>query len=75
MFNNTEIEYSRRETHLGLVRTSDGKSSEAVTERIKVGRRTAYDLMGAGLHGMNGITPHISKTLISVYVDPAVLYG
>jgi len=75
MFNKTEIEYSRRETHLRIERTSDGKASEAVTERIKVGRRTAYDLMGAGLHGMDGITPHISKTLILVYVDPAVLYG
>ena len=75
LFNNKEIEYSRRETHLGLVRTDDGKASVAVSERIKTGRRTALSLMGAGLYGVNGVSPHVSKTLIATYVDPAVYYG
>ena len=74
-FNNTNIEYSQKETHLGLIRTPDGKAGQAVAERIQIGRRTANALMGAGLHGINGISPHTSKMLISTYVDPAVLYG
>ena len=35
-FNNSEIEYSKKETHLGLVRIVDGKTSEAIAERIQV---------------------------------------
>ena len=26
-------------------------------------------------YGINGISPHISKVIISAYIDPAVLYG
>ena len=75
LFNHANIEFSSKETHLGLARTADGKATEAVKDRIQVGRRTAYALMGAGMYGVNGISPHVSKKLISVYVDPAVLYG
>ena len=75
VFNNSNISYSPMETHLGLARTEDGKPKEAVLERIQAGRRTAYALMGAGLHGVNGLSPHISKNLVSIYVNPAVLYG
>lgn len=74
-FNGTNIEFSEKEIHLGLARTADGKATEAVSERIQTGRRTAYQLMGAGLQGMNGISPHVSKNLVSVYVNPALLYG
>jgi hypothetical protein len=31
--------------------------------------------MGAGFYGVNGISPHVSKQLLSIYVNPAVLYG
>jgi hypothetical protein len=74
-FNNAQIDYSLKETHLGLERTSDGGTTAAVEKRIQSGRRTAYALMGAGMHGFNGISPHVSKTLMSTYVDPVVLYG
>ncbi len=74
-FNNTEIAYSAKETHLGLTRTDDGKVCEAVHDRIQTGRRMAYQLMGAGLRGVNGITPHITKSMVSVYVCPALMYG
>ena len=74
-FNGATIEFSSSETHLGLIRTDSGGAREAVRERIQIGRRTANALMGAGLYGVNGISPHISKTLISIYVNPAMLYG
>ena len=73
-FNNASIKLSTKEKHLGLVRTDDGKSAEAVRERIQVGWRTAYALMGSGLCGINGISPHLSKTLIFIYDNPAALY-
>ena len=36
-FNNTNIEFSTKEKHLALVRKNDGKSAEAVRERIQMG--------------------------------------
>ena len=66
---------SHTNKHLGLVRTDDGKPTEAVKKSTQVGRRTAYALMEVGLCGLNDISPHISKTLISTYITPAVLYG
>ena len=74
-FNSLNIDYSSKETHLGLSRTPDGTCTQAVKDRIQTGRRTAYQLMGAGLSGMNGISPHTSKTLVNVYVNPALMYG
>ena len=74
-FNNTNISHSNREVHLGLIRTASGSTSEAVAHRIQIGRRTAYSLMSTGLHGMNGISPHISKNLVRTYVIPAAMYG
>lgn len=34
-----------------------------------------YPLMGAGLHGINGINPLISYKLWKTYVIPRMLYG
>ena len=74
-FNHNPIDYSNQETHLGLVRTADGRNALAVANRIAAGRKTAYQLMGAGLHGVNGMSPAITKSLIQVYVLPAMTYG
>jgi hypothetical protein len=73
--NGSPLEYTDGETHLGLLRTPDGRPTEAVATRIQIGRRTAYSLMGAGLHGLNGVSPGIAVRLLKVYVLPAVLYG
>ena len=75
VFSGGPIKYSSAETHLGLVRSSNGRSMAAVSNRISVGRRTAYQLMGAGLCGLNGMSPSVSKNLIQVYVMPAMSYG
>ena len=74
-FNSNNIGYTSGETHLGLVRTPSGSSTPAVLNRVSVGRRTAYQLMGAGLSGLNGVSPDISRNLIQVYVTPAMTYG
>ena len=75
LLNGEPILESSTETHLGIVRSADTKSTIAVKEKIKIGRRTAYALIGAGLHGLNGLTPSICKSLIDVYVTPATLHG
>lgn len=31
--------------------------------------------MGAGLHGLNGVSPEVTVTLVNIYVLPAVMYG
>ena len=38
-------------------------------------RRTTYAMMGAGLHGYNGVNPCLSSKLLSTYVYPRYLYG
>ena len=31
--------------------------------------------MGAGMHGINGLSPHVSKQLVTTYVEPVLTYG
>jgi hypothetical protein len=50
-------------------------TKEVVTDRIQIGRRTVYALMGAGLHGFSGLNPRASIHLINSYVIPRLLYG
>lgn len=73
--NGEHIDYSASEVHLGLKRTDDGSSEAAIRERIQIGRRSANAMMGAGLHGINGLSPYYSRILIQTYVEPAILYG
>ena len=46
-------------THLGVVRESSKSTtiSKFISERLKLGRKTLYALMGVGLHGLNGLSP------------------
>ena len=39
-------------------------------ERISTARKTSYALMGAGLHGLNGLNPKVSIHIIRIYVIP-----
>ena len=73
--NSNQIAETDSETHLGLQRTSDGKNIVTVQERAKTGRRTAYHLMGVGLHGLNGISPATGKAMLETYVVPAMIHG
>ena len=49
--------------------------TKTVDERIQSARRCAYSLMGAGLHGQNGVNPMVSLTMWNVFVLPCLLYG
>lgn len=75
--NNKELKTSESAVHLGITR--DSKSStgtkKVVGERIVTARKTVYALMGAGLHGLNGVNPSVSSHLIKIYVLPRLIYG
>ncbi|MEW8546489.1 MAG: reverse transcriptase domain-containing protein, partial [Candidatus Thiodiazotropha sp.] len=63
--------------HLGLIRESNNKLSNnlLIDDRIKTARNTAYALMGAGFHGLNGVNPEVSICIWQIYVRPRLLYG
>ena len=52
---NDKIENSNSATHLGIVRNINGKPD--IDEKINLGRKTAYSLMGAGFHAGEGLKP------------------
>jgi hypothetical protein len=64
-------------SHLGIRRDTSSKFGVklVVPDRIQTARKTVYALMGAGLHGMNGINPMVSIHMIKCFVLPRLLYG
>jgi hypothetical protein len=60
-------------THIGIQR--DSNKSTLVSERIKLARRTSYALMGAYLHGYNGVNPKVGIKLWNMYVSTRLLFG
>ena len=59
--------------HLGIHREVNNKVN--VDGKISLGRRTAYSLMGAGLHSGNGLKQSVDRKLWSTYVVPRFTYG
>ena len=59
-------------THLGIKRDkqSDTGTKMVVKKRIVTARRTVYSLIGAGLHGLNGVNSYIAIHVIQIYVIP-----
>ena len=64
-------------THLGITRDSSASNPTTGHVRGKIGdgRKTAYALMGAGLHDLNGLHPHVSLHIYSTYVVPRIISG
>ena len=60
--------------HLGL-QWHEGRPAPNIEVSISSSRRTGYKLMGAGLHGQNGLSPGISMRIVSLYVQPVLLSG
>ena len=59
--------------HLGIYRDKKGKPN--IDDKINLGRRTAYSLLGAGFHGRMGLKQDIKGYLWSIYVVPRILFG
>ena len=61
-------------THLGLEWKSNRQVPD-ITSKITLARRAAYALIGAGMHGGNGLSPAVSRKIINAYIVPRLLYG
>ncbi|CAG2248491.1 unnamed protein product [Mytilus edulis] len=77
LLNGSKLKQSETATHLGISRDSKSKfdSSTVVQERICTARRATYAMMGAGLHGANGLNPCVSLHLLRIYIVPRLTYG
>ena len=52
-----------------------GGVESTIENNIGKARRAAYSLMGAGFHGVNGISPMIAISIYNTYVLPILIYG
>ncbi|CAG2225294.1 unnamed protein product [Mytilus edulis] len=75
--NNIEMNEPDSAVHIGIKHSSDLKKTISihVDENISKARRTMYSLMGAGLHGKNGLNPITCLHIFNVYVLPVLIYG
>ena len=66
-------------THLGITRYRDTRGrlslDDTIIDRVSLANRTAYAMMGAGLHGTNGLSPAVTMQMYTAYVLPRLLYG
>ena len=46
-----------------------------IDEKVNLGRRTAYSLMGAGFHGKSGLKQYIKANMWMKCVVPRLVYG
>ncbi|MCW4345831.1 MAG: reverse transcriptase family protein [Candidatus Thiodiazotropha endolucinida] len=67
------IKIEQQSTHLGIFR--DTKMKVNIEERISLARKTAYALMGAGLHSGNGMVKPLCAYLWNTYIIPRLIYG
>jgi len=68
-----EIFETNKTTHLGITRDTSLKQN--IEDRIITGRKTLYSLLGAGLHGRNGINPSITVQMYKTFARPRIIYG
>ena len=67
---NLHIEEVQSTKHIGQIRQSEGKNY--ISSRIQKGRRTMYALLGAGLHGKNGINPEVAHKIYVTFCRPRI---
>ncbi|XP_033761518.1 uncharacterized protein LOC117343284 [Pecten maximus] len=75
--NSANLTVSASATHLGIERDSSSSTGtkQVSDNRITIAPRTVYSMIGAGLHGLNGLNPQVSSHLIQIYVLPRLMYG
>ena len=69
-----EITKAEEFTHLGL-QWNEARSRPIITERIQTAYKTAYMLIGRGIHGSNGINPAVSSKVMTSQVLPRLTHG
>ena len=60
--NQNNVLLVEKSAHLGILRSKSKEKTEAIhiEENITKSRRTAYSLLSAGFHGVNGLDPMTS---------------
>jgi hypothetical protein len=74
IINGEPLPLSRELVHVGIQRDLNNVNA-SVDTRISNGRKTIYALLGAGMHGTNGLPVPTSIHLYNIYVLPRVTYG
>jgi hypothetical protein len=66
-----------KSAHLGILRSKSKEKTEAIhiEQNITKARRTAYSLLSAEFHGVNGLDPMTSLSLYKTYIQPVLTYG
>ena len=70
---NDQVQQEKQTKHLGILRDISQKPN--IQDKINLGRRTTYSLMGTGFHSINGLKQSVNGKLWSTYVIPRLLYG
>ena len=78
--NGADLHLTESCTHLGIQKCAtcprtSSISNDTIDARIKLGRATAYALMGVGFCGVKGLNPTITRTMMATYVVPRMIYG
>jgi hypothetical protein len=63
------------ECQIGIQKSGNYSVQLTVDENIKKSSRAMHSLMGAGLHGENGIDPATSISLLRPYILAILYYG
>jgi hypothetical protein len=63
-------------THLGMqIDSATGGVVGTIEMNMSKARKALYSMMGAGLHGKNGMSPRIALKSYSTYILPILTYG
>jgi hypothetical protein len=69
----TSLEVVDNQDHLGVIRSANS-SIHLAKDRITLARRSMYAMMGAGMHGLNGLSPATSYRLWTTYILPRMTH-
>ncbi|VDI14872.1 Hypothetical predicted protein [Mytilus galloprovincialis] len=72
---NIDMPIVQDSSHIGIKKSQKDSTNATITENIKKARRSMYSLMGAGLHGENGLDPETVVSLFRTYILPVLTYG
>jgi hypothetical protein len=68
------IEVVADQEHLGINRSTQSNIHIA-KDRVVLARRSLYAMMGAGMHGWNGVNPPVSIKLRTTYILPRMTHS
>lgn len=75
----TQIKFTDSITHLGVTRYRSKQGwltlDDTILDRVSMANNTIYALMGAGLHGVNGLSPAVTLHMYLTYAVPRLMYG